>query len=57
MSHFRTSPDVRTAQAALDAYGTAARKAGDREETDEYLRLNDAVNDAHRAAKKAKKRS
>lgn len=34
------------AQAALNAHGEQERQAGVTEETDEYLRLNEAVHDA-----------
>lgn len=55
MGFFRPSPEVRTAQAALNTYSDAQNKAGNHEETDEYLRLNDNVNDALKADKKVKK--
>ncbi len=55
MSRFRHGPEVRAAQAALDANGAYERKAGIGWETDEYLRLNDAVNDAIRAEKSARR--
>ncbi len=56
MGFFRPSAEVRTAQAALNNYSNQQNKAGNHEETDEYLRLNDNVNDALKAEKKAKKR-
>jgi hypothetical protein len=57
MGFFRHSEQVRTAQSALDTQQAQARRDGNHEETDEYLRLNDAVSQAHRNEKKNKKRS
>jgi hypothetical protein len=56
MGFFRHSPEVRTAQAELNAYGEQQRRAGNHEETDEFLRLNGKVNDALRAERKTGKR-
>ncbi len=38
------------AKQALDSYSDAQKAAGDHEETDEYLKLNQAVADAERDA-------
>jgi hypothetical protein len=51
VNRFRQDPAVRAAQAALDAYTAKAVRDGNHEETDEYVRLNDAVNAAIEAAK------
>lgn len=56
MGFFRPSTEVRTAQAALNNYSDQQNKVGNHEETDEYLRLNDNVDAALKAEKKAKKR-
>ena len=56
MGFFRPSPEVRTAQAALNNYSDQQNRAGSHEETDTYLQLNQNVNDALKAEKKAKKR-
>lgn len=56
MSTFRHSPEVRAAQAALNNYSSQQNKAGNHEETDEYLRLNDNVDKALKAEKEAKER-
>lgn len=55
MGLFRHNQEVRTAQAALDANAAYERKNGIDWETDDYLRLNQNVNDALKAEKKAKK--
>jgi len=56
MGLFRHNQEVRTAQAALDANAAYERKNGIDWETDQYLQLNQNVNDALKAEKKAKKR-
>lgn len=56
MGFFRHSPEVRAAQAELNAYSEQQFRAGNYEETDEYLRLNGKVNDALRAEKADRKR-
>ncbi|NUQ98347.1 MAG: hypothetical protein HOY79_17945 [Streptomyces sp.] len=59
MGIFRHNQEVRTAQTNLDAYTAQQKRAGNHDETDEYLRLNDAADAAYRnekSAKKAKKR-
>lgn len=56
MGLFRHNQEVRTAQAALDANAAQERKNGIDWETDQYLQLNQNVNDALKAEKKAKKR-
>jgi len=56
MGLFRHSQEVRTAQAALDANAAYERKNNIDWETPEYERLNQNVNDALKAEKKAKKR-
>jgi hypothetical protein len=56
MGLFRHTPEVRTAQAALDTYTAGQIKAGNHEITSQYEQLNQNVNDALKAEKKAKKR-
>lgn len=55
MGIFRHSPEVRAAQAALDANAAYERKNGIDWETDQYLQLNQDVNDALKAEKKTQK--
>lgn len=55
MSIFRHSQEVRTAQANLDAYTAQQKRAGNHEETNEYLHLNGIADAAYRNEKAAKK--
>lgn len=55
MSIFRHSQEARTAQANLDAYTAQQKRAGNHDETDEYLRLNGIADAAYRNEKAAKK--
>jgi hypothetical protein len=56
MVPFRHNQEVRTAQAALDAYTAGQIKAGDHEITPQYEQLNQNVNDALKAEEEAEKR-
>jgi hypothetical protein len=51
MGFFRQSPEVRAAQADLNAYSEKQWRNGNYEETDEFRRLNGRVNDAIRDEK------
>lgn len=55
MGIFRHSQEARTAQANLDAYTAQQKRAGNHEETAEYLRLNGIADAAYRSEKSAKK--
>lgn len=56
MPWFRHSPEVRAAQADLNAYSEQQQAAGNHEETDEFLALNNRVNEALRTERDARRR-